>query len=99
MADLDAQCRDGTALPAIITAVGCGMDRMEVLISEPADAATTPIPRRRKPYERTQPEPRQHNHRMAWAGNSTLYDQHGAAMLLHSRRAPELRILPEMLKK
>ena len=42
--ELDEQCRAATDLPATITAVSCGMDRMAVRMSEPVDAALAPKP-------------------------------------------------------
>jgi len=97
--DLDAKCREAKELPVIITAVSCGMDRMAVRMSEPADAATAPKSRRREPYERTPPEPRQHNYRMAWAGSTTFYDQHGEAMLVYRYAADANTTAEQMAKR
>ncbi|MFH0982756.1 MAG: hypothetical protein V2A79_14625 [Planctomycetota bacterium] len=97
--ELDAQCRTVTELPATITAVSCGMDRMAVRMSEPVDAAVAPKPQRREPYERTPPEPRQHNYRMAWAGSTTFYDQRGEALLVYRYAADAKTTAAQLAKR
>jgi hypothetical protein len=63
---LEAEARSIEPLPADVVSVSCGMDRMAVRMSEPhSDPENAPAPRRTEPYERTPPEPREHNWRMA----------------------------------
>src|SRR5438552_17874104 len=76
--DLEAEARTVESLPAEVASVSCGMDRMSVRMSEPhSDPYNAPKPRRAEPYERTPPEPREHNYRMAWVGTATAYDDRG----------------------
>jgi len=75
---LETEARAIETLPAEVASVSCGMDRMAVRMSEPhSDPENAPEPRRTAPYERTPPEPREHNWRMAWAGTATAYNAAG----------------------
>lgn len=76
---LEQAARAKNPPPAEVASVSCGMDRMAVRMSEPADPDTAPPPecRRLAPYERTPPPPKEHNWRMAWVGSTTAYDALG----------------------
>lgn len=75
---LEMKARAVETLPAEIASVSCGMDRMAVRMSEPhSDPENAPKRHRTAPYERTPPEPREHNWRMAWAGTATAYNAAG----------------------
>jgi len=75
---LETEARAVEALPEAVASVSCGMDRMAVRMSEAhSDPENAPKPRRTEPYERTPPEPREHNWRMAWAGTATAYNAAG----------------------
>lgn len=76
--ELEAEARAGESLPEAVASVSCGMDRMAVRMNEPhGDPDNAPRPRRTEPYERTPPEPREHNWRMAWVGTATAYNDRG----------------------
>lgn len=77
--ELEQAARDAAALPAGVAAVSCGMDRGAVRMVEPVDPETgnAPAVARREPYQRTPPPPSERHYRMAWNGNTTLYDELG----------------------
>lgn len=78
---LEAEARAVESLPEEVASVSCGMDRMSVRMSEPhSDPENAPEPRRKEPYERARPEPREHKYRMAWVGTATAYNGNGKAL-------------------
>jgi hypothetical protein len=84
MSELETETQAATTLPDEVAAIGCGMDRMAVRMSEPLDPSLQPpTPYRHEPYERTPPPPREHNYRMAWVGSTTLYDRGGKPLLIY----------------
>ena len=72
--ELEQAARDAEVPPAGVAAVSCGMDRGAVRMVEPLDPTTAPASKRREPYKRTPPAPSERRYRMAWNGNTTLYD-------------------------
>ena len=78
---LEAEARAVEPVPAEIASVSCGMDRMSVRMAEPhSDPDHAPAPVRDEPYQRTQPEPKQHKYHMAWVGTATAYDDRGTPL-------------------
>ena len=69
--------RDVEAVPSDVGSVSCGMDRMAVRMSEPADAEDPHPAARTEPYERTPPPAKDHHYRMAWVGSTSIYDRQG----------------------
>jgi hypothetical protein len=71
--DVESEAQIAATPPAEVAAVACGMDRMAVRMAEPLEPSSPPPPPpyRPRPYERTPPEPRQHNYRMAWVGSTS----------------------------
>ena len=74
---LEQAARDVDVLPADVGSVSCGIDRMAVRMSEPADAAAARPATRTEPYERTPPPAKDHHYRMAWVGSMSIYDRKG----------------------
>lgn len=78
---LETEARAIETLPVDVASVSCGMDRMAVRMSElHSDPENAPEARRTEPYERTPPEPREHNWRMAWVGTVTAYNAAGESL-------------------
>ena len=76
--ELEDKARAVESLSDEIASVSCGLDRMAVRMSEPhSEPDNAPAPRRDKPYQRTPPPPKEHNHRMAWVGTATAYNKDG----------------------
>ncbi len=85
---LEEKARAAQPLPEGIAAVSCGMDRMAVRMAEPLSPDAVQPPLRREPYVRTPPEPKAHNYRMAWVGNTTVYDRKGKPLHTWRYAAP-----------
>jgi hypothetical protein len=98
--DVESKAQVAATPPAEVAAVACGMDRMAVRMAEPLEPSSPPPPPpyRPRPYERTPPEPRQHNYRMAWVGSTTLYDRRGEPLLIY-RYAADAASEPEQIAK
>jgi len=76
-AEFEAASRAAEEVPAAVASVSCGLDRMSVRMSEPAEPTST-IPRARtEPYERTPPPPQEYHYRKAWVGSVSTYDAEG----------------------
>jgi len=94
--DLEQAARDAEPIPAEVASVSTGLDRMSVRMGEPADPATTCLPSRTEPYERTPPPPKEHHYRKAWVGSMSVYDAEGKE--LHTwRYAVEADADPKVL--
>ncbi len=74
---LEQAARDVEKLPADVGSVSCGIDRMAVRMSEPAEAESARPATRTEPYERTPPPAKDHRYRMAWVGSTSIYDRQG----------------------
>ena len=95
---LEEAARATEALPEGVFAISCGMDRGAVRMVEAVNPATAAPSQRSEPYERTPPPPSERHYRMAWNGNTTLYDVFGKA--LHTfRYAAEANSNPADLAK
>lgn len=82
--EIEAECRADEELDFELGAISCGLDRFAARMDEtlPDGPARDEKLRRRRPpheYQRTPPEPRASNWRMAWAASVTLYDTKGRA--------------------
>lgn len=69
-------------VPADAAAISIGLDRTSVPMVEdrPADAPPKPEPKRRKPRERSAPEPYDIKWRMAYVGTVSFVDENGEAL-------------------
>jgi hypothetical protein len=76
-AELEAASRTREVLPEAIASVSCGLDRMSVRMSEPANEQQALARTRTEPYQRTQPPPKEHHYRNAWVGSASIYDGEG----------------------
>lgn len=95
---LEEAARKTDVPPPGVAAVSCGMDRGAVRMVEPLAPGTAPATERRTPYERTPPPPSERRYRMAWNGNTTLYDSDGKP--LHTfRYAAQADAAPEAMAR
>lgn len=72
--------RRAEVVPDGAVAISMGLDRTSVPMEESVPAGEAPATRRkkrRKPYERKQPDPVNVNYRMAYVGTITFHDAHG----------------------
>lgn len=85
-AHLEAEARKATPSITGVSTVSCGMDRMAVRMVEPLGPGVQKAkgPHRTEPYERTPPDPKTYDYRMAWVGNTSAHDADGN--LLHTWR-------------
>jgi len=77
---IEPRLRRAEVVPDGAVALSMGLDRTSVPMEEsrPAgEAPATPRKTRRKPYERTPPDPVNVNYRMAYVGTITFHDVHG----------------------
>lgn len=79
-ADLEAASRAAERLATEVASVSCGLDRFSVRMAEPASAETPKPKRRRTPYVRKPPPPKEHHWRKAWVGSVSLYDAEGTEL-------------------
>jgi len=79
VAKMESAAREREDIPVGVASVSCGLDRMSIRMSEPAEpaCANASPPRRTKPYERTPPLPKEHHYRKAWVGSLSVYDAEG----------------------
>jgi hypothetical protein len=77
---LEQETRQGPVAECEIGAISCGLDRMSVRMSEPAEQQPERKPIRTEPYQRTAPEAKQYPYRKAWVGSTTIYDVQGRAL-------------------
>jgi hypothetical protein len=78
--ELEEASRVAERVPTEVASVSCGLDRFAVRMAEPASEKTLqtrPPPRRRTPYVRAVPPPKEHRWRMAWVGTVSTHDRDG----------------------
>ena len=78
---LEQHTRASEPVPSEVASVSCGMDRMAIRMVEPSgDPEAAQRPRRKRPYQRTPPPPKEYQWRMAWVGNTPVYDAQGGPL-------------------
>lgn len=78
--ELEAASRATEQISDDVASVSCGLDRFAVRMGEPASEEALEVrspPRRRTPYVRAIPRPKNHRWRMAWVGSVSMYDRTG----------------------
>lgn len=77
---LEAASRAVEQVPAEVASISCGLDRFAVRMAELASDETLEMrasPRRKTPYVRAAPPPKDHRWRMAWVGTVSMHDGEG----------------------